>query len=341
MRELPGHPRSSPQQVINHITFLAITPTATFQSIRITLTSFTLNGLRQLQVFNAFYVASTISPFYPNAPSNADCGVPYATSKEEFENLTAKFLIADSRYAVDSDTTTASLFTTNGITAGSAQLKQLFYFNGSSNMAEAVRLKIAKAGSTLAAVTLANNITIQAFHGTSAVGTAKLVSTLLDLNLLGPPGDNRRATFFFSPKDNSGNSVIFDRLELTLNIAALGITIASTALSVFDVRRVPDIPLANNLAACNNSGVISLSASSPLDDVLGSSGLTYKWYNTSSGGNSLSTGKILSLTAPASAGVVSYYVELEKAGCATSSGRKKVDLTVTIVPSTPAISLGP
>ncbi len=311
----------------------AATLSANFQSVRVTLDK-PLVGNVEIKVYHAFYGPSSTNATNPYPFSASDCGLPNVTSKQDLVIGLGRFNVTDPQKAIDGDTITNSSFTTNGLALGNSQLKQVFNFNSTGNATDVVRLIISKSGSSLVALDLAGNITIQAYMGDAVAGSSMLASALLGVNLLNLLSDGKKATFYFAPKLN-GNAVPFDRVEVSLNTGILGLNLSSNALNIHDIRRVPDAPIASNITACNNAGVVSLVASSAQDAL----GLTYKWYNYNSGGNSLFTGSTYGVTLPVT-GSYTYYVDILKNGCDATSGRKKVDVTVVNAPTTPGVTLG-
>lgn len=322
--------------------FLAITPTATFKYIRTKLSSPVALGTNTLQVYYAFYGPSATNTSNPYPFSVADCGSPNVSSKGFSGLALGDFEVLNAGNAIDNDLNSKSSFVSTGIALLSGHIKQTFFFNGVSNNADAVRVILSQSGSFLA-VNLASGITLQAYNGSAPVGTSTLVNALLDADLLGLlGGNNNQVAFYFAPKDALGNSVIFDRVELDLNIGALGAGLASNGLNVHDVRRAPDIPTATGPTACTNIGTASLSVLAQQLGISGIGSFSYTWYTTAHGTSPVSTAQNWTASGLTTPGTSSYYVETTKsgAGCIAST-RKKVDIIVSNPPTSPGVALTP
>ena len=323
--------------------FLAVTISSDFQSVRATLTSPIALGTNTMRIYYAFYGPSATNTSNPYPFNLTDCGIPNVTTKESSGLTLGNFSIKDPGNAIDTDPTfaTKSSFITNGVSLLTGHVKQIFFFNGLSNSADAIRLVISKSGGLLA-VNLLNGISMQAYNGSALVGNAQIAFNILDVSLLVPMGTSGTpVAIYFAPKDASNNSVLFDRVEVDLNIGVLGVAADNNALNIHDIRRLPSAPAAGNVTVCNNIGSITLSALSSQEGLLGSSGLAYRWYSSLIGGNSLFTGNNYNATGLTTPGSVSYYVNVAKTGCALESERKLVNVTVVQAPITPATALNP
>lgn len=320
--------------------YVAITLSSTFQSIRITVTSPVALGTNLLRVYYSFYGPSATNTSNPYPYAVADCGLPNVTSKDaSVGGLLTDFNIVNPGNAIDVDPTfaTKSTFTTSGV-SGMGYVKQVFYFNGMSNKSDAVRLVVSKSG-TLLALNLASNVSIQAYNGGTLVGEAQLIQSLLDVQLLNIAGT--LVTFYFVPKNLANESVIFDRIEVTLNVGALGVGVASNGLNIHDVRRLPDAPVTpGDVNVCTNVASVVLSALSAQDGLSGL-GLNYSWFNVQVLGIALSASANYNLSVPSTPGTFNYYVEMGKNGCGVVSDRKKVTVKVSTPPTVPAVGLNP
>lgn len=322
--------------------FLAITPTATFKYIRTKLSSPVALGTNTLQIYYAFYGPGATNTSNPYPFSVTDCGSPNVSSKDFSGLALGDFEVLNAGNAIDNDLNSKSSFVSTGIALLSGHIKQTFFFNGVSNNADAVRVMLSQSGSFLA-VNLASGITLQAYNGSTPVGTSTLVNALLDADLLGLlGGNNNQVAFYFAPKDASGNSVIFDRVELDLNIGALGAGLGSNGLNVHDVRRSPDVPAAAGPTACTNIGTASLSALAQQLGISGIGSFSYTWYTTAHGTTSVSSAQNWTASGLTTPGTTSYYVETTKSGSGCiASPRKKVDITVSNPPLSPGVALTP
>lgn len=322
--------------------FLAITPTNTFKYIRTKLSSPVALGTNTLQVYYAFYGPGATNTSNPYPFNVADCGSPNVSSKDYSGLTLGNFDVLNAGNAVDNDLNSKSSFISTGVTLLSGHIKQIFFFNGISNNGDAVRVILSQSGSFLA-VNLASGITLQAYNGSTPVGTATLINALLDADLFGLLGGaNNQVAFYFAPKDASGNSVVFDRVELDLNIGALGVGLGSNGLNIHDVRRSPDIPNATGPNACSNVGTVALSALAQQLGISGIGSFSYAWYTTAHGTSQVSTTQNWTATGLNTPGTASYYVETTKSGAGCiASPRKKVDIAVSSPPVSPGIALTP
>ncbi|MFM7646271.1 MAG: gliding motility-associated C-terminal domain-containing protein [Sphingomonadales bacterium] len=135
------------------------------------------------------------------------------------------------------------------------------------------------------------------------------------------------SNFSWSPGSLSGTSITVSPTTTTTYIVsgtnALGCSAA--AQITINVQSIPGAPPAGNVAVCNGANAI-LSVSSP------DPSLSYRWYNTLSGGTVLATANSYSVNNVTAA--ATYYVEaVSSAGC-VSSLRTPVALSVNPIPAT-------
>lgn len=321
--------------------YLAVTPTANFKYVRTTLSSPVALGTNTLQVYYAFYGPTASNTSNPYPFNVADCGSPNVTTKS-FSGITVGAVdVTNAGNAVDNLLSSKSSFVSTGVVVA-GHIKQTFFFNGVSNASDAVRVVLSQSGSFLA-LKVATSITLQAYNGNTSVGTSTLVSSLLDGDLLGLLASNDSlVAFHFAPRDASGNSVIFDRVELDLNIAGLGVGLGSNGLNVHDVQRSPDMPTAVNATACSNIGTVLLSALAPQLTIPGISGFTYSWYSGAHTKTAVSSAQSWTPSGLTTPGTVPYYVETTKTGTGCiASPRKQVNVTVVTPPLSPSVALNP
>ena len=326
---------------------MALTITSNFRSVRITLTSPVALGTNTMRVHYAFYnllATNTSNPYPFNA---ADCGVPNVTSKSIEGGLLTIASIENPEKAIDGDPAISKssfrVFLSVGnlalLPTTSTKLKQTFFFNGLSNLSEAVRVRISQS-TGLVAASLLSQIYIKAYNGSDSVGSSQLVNNLIEIDLLNSVGTNPM-DFFFAPKTSDGVSVAFDRIEVTLEIKGLSLGLGeSFPLHIHDVRRVPDAPTAIDASVCTNVGTVALTAESPLSTTPGVT-VAYQWYNVIRGGSAIpgagQTYNVVGLTTP---GTYTYYADVAKTGC-EASVRRKVTVSVTLPPLSPPVSLKP
>jgi hypothetical protein len=322
--------------------FLAVTPTANFKYVRATLSSPAALGTNTLKVYYAFYGPGASNTSNPYPFNVADCGSPNLTCKDYSGITIGGFDVQYPGNAIDDQLSTKSSFVSTGVALLSGHIKQTFFFNGVSNTSDAVRLVLSQSGSFVAA-NVASSINLQAYNGSTPVGTATLVSSLLDADLLGLLGTNSsQIAFHFAPRDGSGNSVIFDRVELDLNIGLLGAGLGASGINVHDIRRSPDMPSALTATACANIGTALLSALASQVSIPGIGGFSYSWYTAAHATSPISSAQNWTSTGLTTPGTVAYYVETTKTGTGCiASPRRKVDVTVVAPPASPSVALNP
>lgn len=323
--------------------YISVTPTATFRYVRTTLSSPVALGSNSLQIYYAFYgpTASNTSNPYPFSAS--DCGQPNVSTKSGSGGLAlGTYDVANAGLAIDNLTETKSSFISEGLALLSGHIKQTFFFNGNSNPSDAVRVILSQSASLLA-VNLASAVTLRTYSGNSSVGQAVLVSSLLNADLLGLLSvNNRPVTFYFAPKDESGNTVVFDRVEIDLDIGLLGVGLGSNGLNIHDVRRAPDVATAPDVSTCSNIGTALLSAISAQAGIPSIGNFNYFWYPDAKATTPLSTLQNWTIQGLSSPGTKEYFVEIKKSGteCIVSP-RKKITVSVIQPPLSPAVALKP
>ncbi|MCF2442694.1 hypothetical protein L0657_01905 [Dyadobacter sp. CY345] len=321
--------------------YLAITPSVGYRSVRVTLASGTLLSTSNVDVYYAFYGPTAVNDSNPFPFNVADCGSANVSTVGISGLSVGSFGVANPGSAIDGDATgSGSSFYATGLTLLSGHIFQTFYFNGPSNAADAVRIIFSKNGAFLAA-SLASSVKIQGYNGADAVGSSQPFSALLDVSLLSSLNtNNNKVTAYFAPKDASGTSVIFDRVTVDLDIGLLGLTLGASGLNIFDVRRVPDVPVTSDKTVCSNVGIVSLSALASQTNL--GLGFIYKWYDAIRDGSLLQEAQNYTVSGLTTAGQNrSYFVDIQKSGCPVTSARNIVNVTVTEAPITPPIALTP
>ncbi|MCE7039427.1 hypothetical protein [Dyadobacter sp. CY312] len=321
--------------------FLAVSMSLNFKGVRITLRPSLLQNM-EIKVYSAFYGPNATNLTNPYPFNSADCGLPNVTTKQSSGlTLLGNNNILNPERAIDREPTTStySTFSISGVNTGT--LKQIFHFNGNANPGDVVRIVLAK-GSSLLDVNLLKKITVQAYSGSTSVGNSALMDNLLALDLLGLFGNNGMVEVYFRPNNGSNNSpVIFDRVEIAVIINGLGISTGSP-LYVYDVRRIPETPVSENVTACTNIGIANLLVSSNQASMV-TGGLRFNWFEEAYGGVVKTVGNTLNLIGLTTPVIKEYYVEATKAACTigSPSTRKKVIVNVEAPPMSPAISLTP
>jgi hypothetical protein len=317
--------------------YLATTLTSNFTSVKISLLGGGSDGVR---VYYAFYSNNPSNTSNPYPYTVADCGLPNVTTTS-ITGLTVlgSTAIRNPERAIDLDANASTYSTFNiGALSALAVLKQTYHFNGDSNVGDGIRIVLGYGSSTLN-VQLLSGINVQAYRGNVTYGSSVTINSLLTLGLGGLIANSNKFEIYFIPnKPNATDG--FDRVEVVLNAAV--VLTDGEALQVYDVRRIPQMPVAQDVTTCENLGVINLAALSNQESILANN-LIFNWYDQSLGGLSKAIGKEFTITDLLVPSTKEYYVDVTKSGCATTSPspRKKTSLTILQAPITPPISLTP
>jgi len=110
------------------------------------------------------------------------------------------------------------------------------------------------------------------------------------------------------------------------NGSCTSVSLASGQVNVISIPLAPGA-VANPVAVCNGAAT-TLSITNP------QAGLTYRWYTSSTGGNSVFTGT--DFTTPGITNNTTYYVEAVNAGGCTSASRTAVTITANPIPTVTA-----
>lgn len=318
--------------------YIAIKPSAAFQSIRLTLSSAAALGSRALDVYYAFYGPTATNDTNPFPFNVADCGLPNVTTTAQTGAVTLASFVAPGN-AIDNSVSTATAYTMTVGLLGT--LKQTFHFNGKSNAGDAVRIIFSKgSASGIANIDIASSLTIQAYNGSTPVGTATPFVDLLNLNLLSTTllssSSTSSVTAYLTPTD------VYDRVVVSYDVT---VAILGNLFNVFDVRRVPKAPTSANVTACTNVGTATLAASTLQSSIASIGSFTYKWYTVATGGTATII-QNLGLTGLTTVNSKDYYVDIQKAGCESSatgspSSRTKVTVNTILPPVSPPLALVP
>ncbi|TLV02572.1 immunoglobulin domain-containing protein [Dyadobacter luticola] len=324
--------------------FIAVTPTGNFKTVRVTLSSPLVVASNTLNVYYAFRAANPSNESNPYPFNAADCGQPNASTKGSSGLTLGKFDVTNPSSAIDNDLSTKSSLVSTGAALLTGHITQTFIFNGKSNNRDAVRIVLSQSGSFVKA-NLAGSVNLKAYNGASQVGAVTLMNSLLDVALLDLLGVNdSQVAFYYAPKESDGTPVIFDRIEIDLNIAGLGAGLGAAGVNIHDIRRVPDETsmTAPDMQACTNVGSVSLSALSLQAGISDIGTFNYAWYTDIRSGTLLSSAQNLLASGLTTVGTKTYYVQTQKTGSGClASPRKKVTVTVQTAPILPVVSLNP
>ncbi len=294
--------------------FLAITPSAPYDRIRLTNEIGSLLGLfniRRLDVYEAYYVEDP-----------ANCGTAAFTSFSG-SGITLDLLelasagVENPEFAIDANPATHSTLS-QGILGVAASIEQTVYFEGLSDVSDqyAVRLRLAQ---TLVDLNIANNITVTGFNGANQVFSSNL-GTLLTLNLLSLQGDE-----IMTIPVNPGVPV--DRISV--RFASLVSLSALQNLDFFGITRTPGQPLITDPATADaqvcEGETASLLADTPVGNEL-------RWYDAATAGTLLETVAAgAPFVTPSLTNTTIYYVASARIGCPEESARVAVTVTVNSV----------
>lgn len=319
--------------------FITINISSTFNSVRISLTGYSFTP--GVKVYSAFYGNNPANASNPYTSIATDCGLPYATTiKAIGVSLLGNTNIDNPTHAIDIDLTPSTSSTYKVGTIGlAATLIQTFYFKGNGNMGDGAKLIIGY-GSAILNTTLLSQINIRAYNGNSPFGDPVNINNLITLGLGGLLPNSTKLEINFIPTPAVGTTIGFDRIDVTLN-AAVAIS-TGPVFSIYDVRRIPEIPISQDISACENLGSVNLTALSNQDVILGN-GLIYKWYEEPLGGTVNAIGKAFTPTGLTAPVTKTFYVDITKPNCTTTSpsARKKVTLNLLKPPISPPLNLSP
>lgn len=174
-------------------------------------------------------------------------------------------------------------------------------------------------------VSLNNNATITISATPPAICTGS--STQLSV----VPGTGTLTDYSWTPGTLTGTAITVSPTATTTYIVTgtNGAGCTAAAQITIHVQAIPGAPAANAVAVCNGANAI-LTVASP------DPSLSYRWYNTATGGTPLATANSYSVTNVTAA--ATYYVEaVSSAGC-ISTARTPVALSVNAIPGAALLS---
>lgn len=255
--------------------YISVTPDAAYNSVRLNVafsSSIDLVSLSRdmdVTVYNAFYYS---------APPGVDCGTPLFATPGETQGvnldlgsatqlLALDSAVSDPQNAIDEDTSTYSRITAGALGIASS-VSQSFIFHGAGTATDVVKIRLSLPLSALTAGLL-SNLNVRAYNGTSQVGPAQSVYSLLSADVLGLLGDN---TPFYINVQPGGQ---FDRISISLdNLASIGSNILGGGVRVYELQRITNAPVISVQPA--NDTVCAGTAASFSVNVTGDS-LSYYW----------------------------------------------------------------
>ncbi|WP_130733915.1 gliding motility-associated C-terminal domain-containing protein [Flavobacterium sp. J27] len=297
--------------------FIAITPNADYNRIRLTNrvgSLLGLNNVKELHVYGAFYMDET-----------SECGRPLYTSYDgnglnlDLINL-AGAGVDNPEYAIDTDINSYSELSL-GVLSVAASIEQVVYFGGLSNTNDVFNIRL-RVDPSLLAIGVANNINITAYDGTTVASSINL-NSLLNLELINLMQSNQIVTIPYTP------GMPVDRIMLRYT-SLLNTTIFQK-LDLYDIERVPPAPTidanSQNVAICAGNIANLVAYADP-------NTLQLYWYDVPNGGTPIAivnSGE--AFTTPVLTTTTSFYVAARNPNCNEESQRVEVVVTVNQTPT--------
>ncbi|GAA4339804.1 hypothetical protein GCM10023149_50760 [Mucilaginibacter gynuensis] len=298
---------------------VSITPTASFDRIRVTLHGGLVALLSSLYIYDGYYTG--------NAPALCN------TAVDELHGISSALLglglnvggVANPARAIDGNLNTASTLNA-GVGLLGAYAQQTIIFNQSSVIGDSVRLTLSLPQALIDAGVF-TRITLTSYTGNVSNNDEQLLnSALLSLRLLDLSNNRRRVTVTYAPTKT------FDRVELKLGG---GIANVLSTLDLYEAQRLIPRPVIrfNNATVSN---VQTCAGSTVALSVTAVPNTTFNWYTQETGGTPVATGN--NFTTPALTTTTTYYVAASRTGCTDASERAPVTITVNQIPAAPVIT---
>lgn len=299
-------------------TYFAITPSVTYNSLRVRLRvrnnalSISLGGSMNMNIYPAFNYSAD------------NCGSAIFTSVAATGlNVSLTSLVTNPQNAIDGNLTTFSQLQAGLVTLGSS-VSQTIYLNGLSSSTDVAKVVLSQGGSLLS-VNVLKTITVQAFNGSTAIGTPLSLSNLINLDLLGLFSNNRPFPVFFTP------GAPFDRIKVSLdNGLAIGGNILAGGLNINEGQRTVPKPLFTGVTG--NAQILCGGSTLTLTPQNPNATYTYNFYKKigANGTKTAVTGVTNNTLSEAglTAGVYTYYVAAQQTGCIAESDMDSVVVTV-------------
>ncbi|MBB6501399.1 putative Ig domain-containing protein [Pedobacter cryoconitis] len=300
-------------------TYFAVTSTSAYNSVRVTLRQ--RNTLLALNLFGS--INMNVYTAFNYSPDNCAGAIATDIGQSTGLNVSLTSLVTNPERAIDGNLATYSQLQAGLVSLGSS-VSQTIYLNGLSAPGDVAKVVFSQPGSLLS-VNVLKTITIQAYNGTTPIGTPASLSNLISLQLLGLFTNNSQIPVFFTP------AAPFDRIKISIdNGLAVGGNILSGGLNINEVQRTVPKPTFNGITA----GALTLCGGSTLtlNPLNPNAAYTYNFYKKTGTNGAVTqvtgvTGSTLTQTG-LTAGVYTYYVAAVKTGCIAESDRDSVVVTV-------------
>ncbi len=297
--------------------FLAVTPSLSYDNIKLTNSLGSLVGLyntKDLNVYGSYYGDGTL-----------DCGIPSFTSYDG-SGLNLDLLgiggagVTNPEDAIDGDLTTASNLSL-GIISVLGAIEQTFYFDNVSNATDQVYITLGIDPSLLD-VGLLSNINVETYNGSNLQNSGNL-SALLDLDLLGLLETGDATTIVINPQGSVDKVTV--SLSSLLNVSLI------QSINIFDIYIAPEEPV---LDASTEEVSICINNTADLIAYTKDSTSELRWYDAETDGNLLATvNSGDTFTIPVLSASQTYYVASASPGCTLESSRVAVNVTVVDIPT--------
>lgn len=293
--------------------YLAVTSPSAFQSVELYLdysTKLLAINLGATLSMNVYYAAVD----YPNN----NCGNASFTDLGVVTGLSVgvSSAVASPENALQSNGNSYSIL---GAGLGSIigvgnSISQSFYFPQTSISGRQVKLDI-QLPQNLLTLSLLQNITLQAYNGTTAVGTAIPLSSAIRLDLLGLFANPGMHSIYFTPTGT------FNRITISLN-SGINVSLGS-GLYIYGIHSVPPKP---TLSLSRSNVYSGQSLAAPLS-VTNPGSATINWYGPSPNNSSIGTGASYNFTYPFNQSDTIYAVATDP-GCTIPSDSAKFFINV-------------
>ena len=207
--------------------YLAVTPTNAYSAIRVTLD---YAGVATLGLGTA-----SLKVYYASYENAVNCGLPKYTDLGKLTSIASVTLnntVLNPQLAIDNSTTTHSTLASGLVGAGVAEtISQTVYLTGPSAATDEVKVLLALPGTVLT-VGVLGSVQVQAFNGSTPVGSKTALSSLINIGLL---TTNQVIPFYFAP----GGA--FDKITVSYG-ALLPANVISGGIEIYDIQAVPAKP---------------------------------------------------------------------------------------------------
>lgn len=287
--------------------FMAVSSTAGFNAVRVTLSSPVALGTNTADIFYGMYV-----------PAGTGCAPPVLTATSITGLLSIGGSVSNPQNAIDTNLSTSSTFAM-GVGVGAA-LHQDVYFSNLSAATDAATITLSVPPS-LISLGLLNTASIVTYNGSTQVGTTTLGALLGGTDLLTLLQAGNVSKISYAP------GAAFNRIEVVVASLA-GV---ATSLNLYEVQRTPPRPAFtgqnNDTVTVCNGGTAILTADAP------AAGNELRWYATASPTNNsvLYTGNSYTIPFAITQDTV-FYVAAGKTGCTASSERVPVRVLTKPLP---------